>query len=96
MARHRAVVQKVVDAIVVTMRWIATHTAAQIADKMPPAFVNNGLVTRAAYTAELGTDKGQFLPNGMMPPALPPWPSTSSPATLPTGEPGSHLHQAPS
>ena len=60
--------EKVVDAIVATMRWIATHTAAQTADKMPPAFVNNGLVTRTAYTAELGTDKGQFLPNGMMPP----------------------------
>jgi NitT/TauT family transport system substrate-binding protein len=34
---------------------------------MPPAFVANGLTTKAAYTAELAQDKGQFLPDGMMP-----------------------------
>ena len=34
--------------------------------KMPPAFVSNGLTTKAAYVAELAQDKGQFLPNGMM------------------------------
>ncbi|HLJ03721.1 MAG TPA: ABC transporter substrate-binding protein [Solirubrobacteraceae bacterium] len=70
-ASHKAVVQKVVDALVATMHWIATHSAAQIADAMPPAFVSNGLTTKAAYISELATDKGQFLPNGLMPPSGP-------------------------
>ena len=60
-------VQKVVDALVATMHWINTHTAAQIAAKMPPQFVSNGLTTRADYIAALAKDKGQFLPDGLMP-----------------------------
>ncbi|HEY6398154.1 MAG TPA: ABC transporter substrate-binding protein [Solirubrobacteraceae bacterium] len=66
-ASHQAVVQKVVNALVATMHWIHTHTAAQIADAMPPQFVSNGLTTKAIYTAELAQDKGQFLPDGLMP-----------------------------
>ncbi len=66
-ASHQAVVQKVVDALVATMHWIATHSAADIANAMPPAFVSNGLTTKAAYIAELAQDKGQFLPDGRMP-----------------------------
>jgi NitT/TauT family transport system substrate-binding protein len=64
---HRAVVQKVVDALVATMHWISTHSAADIANAMPPAFVSNGLTTKADYIAALAQDKGQFLPDGMMP-----------------------------
>src|SRR6266704_298587 len=71
-ASHQAVVQKVVDALVATMHWISTHSAADIANAMPPAFVSNGLTTKAAYVAELAQDKGQFLPNGMMPASGPP------------------------
>src|SRR6266568_5092605 len=71
-ASHRAVVQKVVDALVATMHWIATHSAADIAAAMPPAFVSNGLTTKAAYIAELTQDKGQFLPDGLMPASGPP------------------------
>jgi NitT/TauT family transport system substrate-binding protein len=70
-ASHQAVVQKVVDALVATMHWINTHSAADIANAMPAAFVSNGLTTKAAYTAELAQDKGQFLPDGMMPPSGP-------------------------
>jgi NitT/TauT family transport system substrate-binding protein len=66
-ASHKAAVQKVVDALVATMHWIHTHSATQIADAMPPDFVSNGLTTKAAYTAELAQDKGQFLPDGIMP-----------------------------
>jgi NitT/TauT family transport system substrate-binding protein len=66
------VVQKVVDALVATMHWIATHSAADIANAMPPAFVSNGLTTKADYIAELAADKGQFLPDGMMPASGPP------------------------
>jgi NitT/TauT family transport system substrate-binding protein len=70
-ASHRKVVQDVVDAMVATMHWIATHSAAQIAAKMPPQFVSNGLTTKAAYISELSADKGQFLPNGLMPAGAP-------------------------
>src|SRR5579859_7497863 len=66
-ASHQATVQKVVDALVATMHWIATHSAADIANAMPPAFVSNGLTTKADYISELAQDKGQFLPDGMMP-----------------------------
>jgi NitT/TauT family transport system substrate-binding protein len=73
-ASHQATVQKVVDALVATMHWIATHSAADIANAMPPAFVSNGLTTKADYISELAADKGQFLPDGMMP--------ASGPATV--------------
>jgi NitT/TauT family transport system substrate-binding protein len=73
-ASHQATVQKVVDALVATMHWISTHSASDIANAMPAAFVNNGLTTKAVYTAELAQDKGQFLPDGMMP--------ASGPATV--------------
>jgi NitT/TauT family transport system substrate-binding protein len=71
-ASNQATVQKVVDALVATMHWINTHSAADIANAMPPAFVSNGLTTKAAYIAELAQDKGQFLPDGMMPANGPP------------------------
>jgi NitT/TauT family transport system substrate-binding protein len=34
---------------------------------MPPQFVSNGLTTRADYISALAKDKGQFLPDGLMP-----------------------------
>ena len=61
---HKATAQKVVDAMVATMHWIATHSAADIAAHMPPAYVVNGLTTRASYVTTLAADKSQFLPNG--------------------------------
>ncbi|MBV9207703.1 MAG: ABC transporter substrate-binding protein [Actinobacteria bacterium] len=73
-ASNQATVQKVVDALVATMHWISTHTAAEIANAMPAAYVSNGLTTKADYIAELAQDKGQFLPDGMMP--------ASGPATV--------------
>jgi NitT/TauT family transport system substrate-binding protein len=66
-ASHRATVQKLVDALVATMHWIHTHSAADIANAMPPAFVSNGLTTKTDYITSLARDKGQFLPDGMMP-----------------------------
>ncbi len=64
---NKATVQKVVDALVATMHWISTHTAADIANALPQSFVNNALVTKATYISTLSTDKSQFLPNGLMP-----------------------------
>ncbi|WP_310963811.1 ABC transporter substrate-binding protein [Nocardioides terrisoli] len=64
---HKATVQKVVDALVATMHWIHSHTAAQIAAKMPPDYVQNSTISKAQYVAGLKTDKDQFLPDGIMP-----------------------------
>jgi len=64
---NKATVQKVVDALVATMHWIDTHTAADIADKLPQTYVQNSLVTKADYISALTQDKGQFLPDGVMP-----------------------------
>jgi NitT/TauT family transport system substrate-binding protein len=66
-ASHRATVQRVVDALVATMHWIAAHSAADIAARLPPSYSSNGLTTRAGYVAALTADKGQFLASGMMP-----------------------------
>jgi NitT/TauT family transport system substrate-binding protein len=64
---HQAAVQSVVDALVATMHWIHAHSAAQIAAHMPSQFVSNSTITKAQYIAGLNTDKGQFLPDGIMP-----------------------------
>src|SRR6185312_14080186 len=47
--------------------WISTHSAADIANKLPAAFVANPTITKAQYISGLSTDKGQFLPDGIMP-----------------------------
>jgi NitT/TauT family transport system substrate-binding protein len=64
---NKGTVQKVVDAIVATMHWINTHSAADIANALPSSFVNNALVTKSVYISTLATDKSQFLPDGVMP-----------------------------
>jgi len=64
---HKAAVQSVVDALVATMHWINTHTATDIANNMPSQFVSNSTISKAQYIAGLTTDKGQFLPDGIMP-----------------------------
>jgi NitT/TauT family transport system substrate-binding protein len=66
-AAHKDETQKVVNALVATMHWINTHTAADIADNLPKDFVSNPLSSKAEYVAALTQDKGQFLPDGIMP-----------------------------
>ena len=61
---HKDTVQKVVDALVATMHWLSTHSAADVANVLPPSFVNNSLVTKPVYISTLATDKTQFLPDG--------------------------------
>jgi NitT/TauT family transport system substrate-binding protein len=68
---HKTEVQDVVDALVATMHWIATHSPAEIAAKMPSDYVQNDLVTKADYIKGLTEDKGQYLPDGIMPPTGP-------------------------
>jgi NitT/TauT family transport system substrate-binding protein len=64
---HEAATQKVVDALVATMHWINTHSAADIANKLPADFVQNSTISKDQYVAGLTSDKGQFLPDGIMP-----------------------------
>ena len=64
---HQSATQSVVTALVATMHWMSTHTAADIANKLPQSFVQNATITKAQYISGLATDKGQFLPDGLMP-----------------------------
>ena len=64
---HKDAVQRVVDALVATMHWIATHSAADIANALPQSYVQNSLVKKSDYISALSQDKGQFLPDGIMP-----------------------------
>ena len=62
---HHAIVQKLVNAYVKTLGWIQTHTAAQIADKMPADYYAG--VGKAAYVKALDSEKGIYNPTGVMP-----------------------------
>jgi NitT/TauT family transport system substrate-binding protein len=64
---HKDTTQKVVDALVATMHWLATHSAADVANVLPQSYVNNALITKSTYISTLATDKTQFLPDGIMP-----------------------------
>ncbi|MEZ2372554.1 ABC transporter substrate-binding protein [Arthrobacter sp. RCC_34] len=64
---HEDAAQKVVSALVETMHWISTHSAQDIADKLPQDFVQNSTITKEQYVKALDQDKGQFLPDGLMP-----------------------------
>ncbi|MFL6051565.1 MAG: ABC transporter substrate-binding protein [Actinoallomurus sp.] len=62
---HKDVAQKVVNAFVATMKWINTHSPAEIADKMPPGYYTG--VGKAAYVTALQNEKGMYSPDGLMP-----------------------------
>jgi NitT/TauT family transport system substrate-binding protein len=68
--KHPKTVQKLVNAYVKTLKWINTHTAAQITDKMPADYYAG--VGKAAYIKALASEKGIYNPTGMMPPNGPP------------------------
>ncbi|MGH2907868.1 MAG: ABC transporter substrate-binding protein [Solirubrobacteraceae bacterium] len=67
---HPQVAQDVVDAMVATLHYMATHSAAQIAAHMPSQYVTEG-VSRATYISSLAADKSQFMPTGLMPAGAP-------------------------
>lgn len=64
---HQQEAQDVVDALVATMHWIASHSAADIANELPPSYVQSNGFTKSEYIAALGQDKAQFMPDGIMP-----------------------------
>jgi NitT/TauT family transport system substrate-binding protein len=66
---HHATVQKLVNAYVKTLRWIQSHTGAEIAAQMPADYyAGSGL---AAYVKALDSEKGIYNPTGLMPPTGP-------------------------
>jgi NitT/TauT family transport system substrate-binding protein len=62
---NKATVQKLVNAYVATLKWIQSHSGAEIADKMPADYYKG--VGKDAYVAALNSEKGIFNPTGVMP-----------------------------
>lgn len=64
MEKNKAVVQRLVNSYVKTLKWINTHSAEEITDKMPPDYY---AADKAAYIAALKDGKAMFSPDGKMP-----------------------------
>jgi NitT/TauT family transport system substrate-binding protein len=62
--RHKEELQKLADAMVKTMHYIATHSAEEIADKMPKDYYAGD---KALYVKGLAGGKAMFTPDGRMP-----------------------------
>ena len=65
---HKDVVQKLVNAYVQTLKWMHTHTAAEIADKMPADYYAGD---KALYVTALQNQMAIFSPDGAMPSGAP-------------------------
>src|SRR3954454_9951809 len=61
---HKPTVQKIANALVKTLGWIDTHSAADIAAKMPTEFSGGDI---ALYEKAIGDSKTMFTPDGVMP-----------------------------
>ena len=61
---HQEQVQKLVNAYVKTMKWIAGHSAAEITDKMPRDYYAGD---KDGYIQALGDSKAMFTADGLMP-----------------------------
>ncbi|MBI1416205.1 MAG: ABC transporter substrate-binding protein [Limimaricola sp.] len=62
---HPTETQGVVNALVATLNWMKTHTAADVANVMPKDFVSNQLSSQDEYIAALQQDWGQFNLDGL-------------------------------
>ena len=62
---NKATVQKLVNALVESLDYIQTHSAAQIAAVVPAA--NYGAAGKTAYEEALANEIGMFSPTGLMP-----------------------------
>ena len=67
--RHRAEVQRLVNALVMALRYIATHSAEEIAAQLPADYI--GSATSALFVATLRDSKAMFIADGAMPPSGP-------------------------
>jgi NitT/TauT family transport system substrate-binding protein len=62
--KNKPTVQKLANAFVKTLKFIATHSAAEIADKMPKDFYAGD---KDSYIKALADGKGMFTADGVMP-----------------------------
>lgn len=62
--KNKAVVQKLTNAYVKTLKWIASHSAEQIAAKVPADFYAGN---KQGYIKALAAEKAMFSPDGRMP-----------------------------
>jgi NitT/TauT family transport system substrate-binding protein len=62
--KHKETVQKLANAFVKTLKYIDTHSAAEIADKMPKAYYAGN---KDSYVAALADGKQMFTKDGVMP-----------------------------
>ena len=62
--RNKPVAQRLANAMVKTLRWMAAHSAAEIADKMPKEYM---VGNRDLYVQGLAEGKSQFTADGRMP-----------------------------
>lgn len=60
-----ATVQKLVNALVESLRWVQQHSAQQIADKMPATYYSS--TGETAYVQALANEIGMYNPTGLMP-----------------------------
>jgi NitT/TauT family transport system substrate-binding protein len=67
---HPDVVQKLVNAYVETLKWIQTHTGAQVADQMPADYYAGS--GKDAYAKAFDNEKGIYNATGIMPASGPP------------------------
>ena len=65
---HHDLVQRLVNAFVRSLHYIATHSAEDIAGEMPPEFYAGN---KSLYVKALAGDKGMFTSDGRMPPRGP-------------------------
>jgi len=67
-AQNKGVVQRVVNAYVKTLKWVATHTPAEIADKLPADYYAGD---KDLYLTALTGSMPMFSPDGKMPAGAP-------------------------
>ena len=68
LAQNKPTAQKLANAFVKTLKWIQTHSASDIADKMPKDYLAG---ERALYVKGLEDGKAQYSPDGVMPKSAP-------------------------
>ena len=61
---HRETVQKLVNALVKTLRWMSSHSAQEIAAKMPADYAKGG---KALYAQSIKSSLPMFTKDGVMP-----------------------------
>ena len=62
--KNRPVAQKLANAMVKTLRWMSSHSAAEIAERMPKEYL---VGNKDLYVQGLADGKSQFTPDGRMP-----------------------------